>query len=181
MKRSELESMGLTAEQIDKIMAENGKDIQAEKSKAETFRANSEKAEELQKQLDAINEKNMTEIEKANKLLEKANARIEELENANRISNLKSTVAEKFKVTTEQASQIIKEDGSMDYDILASIIAEKESAAANKKELEIAKGSTAPGSSTDTKTLTEAEQLAKNYGTYASNDKTAQSVVDSYL
>ncbi len=39
MKREELEKLGLTAEQIDKIMAENGKDIEKHKTGAETAKS----------------------------------------------------------------------------------------------------------------------------------------------
>ena len=36
MKREDLKAMGLTDEQIDKVMAENGKDIEKQKTAAET-------------------------------------------------------------------------------------------------------------------------------------------------
>lgn len=183
MKRSELEALGLNEEQINSIMASNGKDIQAEKSRAESLKASAEKAEELQRQLDALNEQNMTELEKVTKALELANTKIEQLESAKRIADLKTTVAEKFKVTSEQASQIIKEDGSMDYDILASIISEKESAAANAKELEIAQGSSMVSSNTtaEVKPETLADGFAKTFGKSKADATTvAQSIVDSY-
>lgn len=50
MKRKFLEDLGLEKEVIDKIMAENGSDIEAEKTKAK------EQVDNLQGQLDTVNE-----------------------------------------------------------------------------------------------------------------------------
>lgn len=50
MKRKFLEDLGLDKEVIDKIMSENGNDIEAEKTKAQ------EKIDSLQGQLDTVNE-----------------------------------------------------------------------------------------------------------------------------
>ena len=79
MKREILKELGLTDEQIEQIMAENGKDVQSEKTKADKLKEQAEKATELQKQLDEINEKGLSETEKANKALEDANKKIAEL------------------------------------------------------------------------------------------------------
>jgi membrane protein involved in colicin uptake len=56
MKREDLKAMGLTDEQIDKIMAENGKDIEKYKSESETLKA--------------TNEQQKTQLEEANKQIE---------------------------------------------------------------------------------------------------------------
>ena len=63
MKREYLEKLGLEKETIDKIMAENGKDIEAEKSKIE---AEKSKIEAKEKELETIRE-NLT---KANETIE---------------------------------------------------------------------------------------------------------------
>lgn len=152
MKREDLTALGLTDEQIEKIIAENGKDIQnanknAEKYKeqVESLKASAANAEELQKKIEEIEQSKMTETEKIAKELEKSNARVAELEKSIAIQQSRADAAEKFKVTAEQAKQIVKDDGSFDYDILGTIIAEKEAAAANAKEQEIAHNSTNPG------------------------------------
>lgn len=66
MKREYLEKLGLDKETIDKIMAENGKDIEAEKSKAvakeqelETIRENLTKANET---IESYKDMNIDEI-----------------------------------------------------------------------------------------------------------------------
>lgn len=152
MKREDLTALGLTDEQIEKIIAENSKDIQnanrnAEKIKKELddLKASAVNAEELQKKIEEIEQSKMTETEKIAKELEKSNARVAELERNIAIRDSRAAAAEKFKVTAEQAKQIVKDDGSFDYDVLGTIIAEKETAAANAKEQEIAHNSTNPG------------------------------------
>ena len=77
--------------------------------------------------------------------METANARIAELEKTQAIANQRSNAAFKFNISAEQASQVIKDDGSFDYEVLGKIISDKETAAAQAKEQEIANGTTNPG------------------------------------
>lgn len=62
MKRKFLEDLGLTKEQIDSVMAENGKDIEAEKEKAATTTA---ELEDVKKQLKEANS-TITDLKKNN-------------------------------------------------------------------------------------------------------------------
>lgn len=186
MKREDLIAMGLSEENADKIMADYGSSVQKAKAKVDEYKTKADKAEELQKQLDDIEQGKLTEVEQANKNLEKANARIAELEKAQAIAAQRVNAASKFNVTAEQAAQIVKDDGSFDYDVLGKIISEKETAAAQAKEQEIANGSTNPGGGTaggnKDNEKTEAEKAAESIGkTLAGTNQTAKSVVDSYL
>lgn len=185
MKRSELEAMGLSPENIDAIMAQNGKDIQAEKQKLEAYKTRAESADELQKRLDEIESEKLTEVEKQTKKLEEAQNRIAELERAQMLAQTRQTIATKFRVTPEQASQIIKDDGSMDYDILATIISDKETSASEATKKQIALGSSSASATPGVgaiNTETEAEKLAISFGKSSASASTkAQSVVDSYL
>lgn len=151
-----------TDEQITNLLNQNNREVAAEKEKAGKYKENAKKADELQAELDRINEQNLSEVEKANKLVEQANNRIAELEKAQAISSQKATVIDKFKVTAEQANQIVKEDGSLDYDVLGQIISDKESAAATAKEKEIRDKSGNPGGGTggNNDTKSKAEQIA---------------------
>lgn len=152
MKREDLIALGLTDEQVEKVIAENSKDVQnanknAEKAKKELddLRESAGNVEELQKKLEEIEQSKMTDAEKFEDALKKANQKIADLEKDAAIRDSRAAAVEKFKVTTEQAKQIVKDDGSFDYDVLGTIIAEKETAAANAKEQEIAHNSTNPG------------------------------------
>ena len=134
-----------TEEQINNYLNQVNGETKKEKDKAAQYKAKADKADELQGKLDELEAGNLTEIEQANKNLEKANNRIAELEKAQAIATQRSNVASKFNVTAEQAAQIVKDDGSFDYDVLGEIISEKETAAAQAKEQEIANNSTNPG------------------------------------
>lgn len=134
-----------TEEQITEFLNTVAAETKKEKDRADGLKDKADKADSLQEELDRINEQNLSEIEKANKSLEKANQRIADLEKAASISAQKSAVQTKFKVTAEQADQIVKEDGSLDFDVLGQIISDKEAAAATAKEQELAAGATNPG------------------------------------
>ncbi len=163
-----------TDEQITNLLNQNNSEVAKEKSKVNQYKAKADNADELQKKLDELEAGNLSEVEQANKNLEKANARIAELEKAQAIATQRSNVASKFNVTAEQAAQIIKDDGTMDYDTLGKIISDKETAAAQAKEQEIANNSTNPGGGTagkDNENKTTAEKLVeKLYGGQKQNN-----------
>ncbi len=140
-----------TEEQVTKYLDGVSAETKSEKEKSEKLKAENDrlkevagKAEELQGKIDEIEQGKLSEVEKITKEYEKANNRIAELERNIAIRDQKATIAEKFKVTAEQVNQIVKEDGSLDYDILGQIISEKESAAALAKEQEIANAAANP-------------------------------------
>lgn len=134
-----------TEEQVTKYLDTVTEETKTEKSRAEKYKTDAQKAKELQEELDRINSEKLSEDEKTRAELEKANNRIAELERIDAIRTQRSLAMEKFKVDAEQASQIVKDDGSFDYEILGQIISNKEAAAAAAKEQEIAKKATNPG------------------------------------
>lgn len=163
-----------TDEQVINYLNQVNGETKKEKDKADQYKAKADNADELQKKLDELEAGNLSEVEQANKNLEKANARIAELEKAQAIANQRASAASKFNVTAEQAAQIVKDDGSFDYDVLGKIISEKETAAAQAKEQEIANNSTNPGGGTagkDNENKTTAEKLVeKLYGGQKQNN-----------
>ena len=92
---------------------------------------------------------------------------------------------ETMKVTSEQAKQIVKDDGSIDYDVLGQITSDKESAAAEAKEKEIADNSMNPGGGSADgggKEKSEAEKVAETIGKdLAGINETAKATVESYM
>ena len=161
-----------TDEQVSNYLNQVNGETKKEKDRADGYKAKADTADDLQKQLDELQAGDLTELEKANKALDTANQKIAELEKAQAIATQRASAASKFNVTAEQAAQIVKDDGSFDYDVLGKIISEKETAAAQAKEQEIANGSTNPGGGTaggnksgeDNKTNAEkiAESLISN-------------------
>lgn len=165
MKREELTAMGLTDEQIEKIIAENSKDVQAANAKANINNAELERLQGIEKEFNAMKDQNLSEQEKAAKQLEEANKRIAELEKAQTLATQRTNAADKFKITSEQAAQVLKDDGSFDFDALGKIISDKETAAAQAKEQEIANGTTNPGGGSAGNDGTESKgaEMAKKY------------------
>lgn len=145
MKREELIAMGVSEEDADKIMADYGSSIQKEKAKTAQYKEQAEKADELQKKLDDFEAGNLTELDKANKALETANQQIAELQKNNAIRDLREKAMTDFRITAEQAKEVVGDDGNFDTAALGKIMSEKETAAAQAKEQEIANGSTNPG------------------------------------
>lgn len=145
MKREDLVAMGISEENIEKIIADYGKATQKANADIAALREKAGKADDLQKKLDDLEAGQLTEIEKANKALEAANKTIADMQKSNAIRDQREAAMTNFKITAEQAKTIVKEDGSLDYVELGKIMSEKETAAAQAKEQEIAKSQDVPG------------------------------------
>lgn len=154
-----------TDEQITNLLNQNNSEVATEKNKAKQYKAKADTADGLQKQLDELQTGNLTELEKANKALDTANKQIAALQKTNAIRDLREKAMTDFKVTAEQAKAIIKEDGSFDTAELGKIMSEKETAAAQAKEQEIAKNQDIPGGGSNkggADNKTNAEKIAES-------------------
>nr|DAW06796.1 MAG TPA: hypothetical protein [Bacteriophage sp.] len=154
-----------TDEQITNLLNQNNSEVATEKNKAKQYKAKADTADGLQKQLDELQTGNLTELEKANKALDTANQQIAALQKTNAIRDLREKAMTDFKVTAEQAKAIIKEDGSFDTAELGKIMSEKETAAAQAKEQEIAKNQDIPGGGSNkggADNKTNAEKIAES-------------------
>lgn len=166
-----------TDEQVSNYLNQVNGETKKEKDRADGYKAKADTADGLQKQLDELQAGNLTELEKANKALDTANQQIAELQKNNAIRDLREKAMTDFKVTAEQAKTIVKEDGSFDTAELGKIMSEKETAAAQAKEQEIANGSTNPGGGTaggnkDNGKTADVENAEKI--TFGSNSATAE-------
>ena len=175
-----------TEEQVTNYLNQVNGESQKEKRRADDYKEKAHKAAELQQKLDEIEAGNLSEVEKANKLLEDANKQIAKLQKENALRDQRESAMSNFKITAEQAKTIVKDDGSFDYDALGKIISEKEAAAAQAKEAEIAAGSTNPGGGSagdnKDKEKSDAEKMAEGIGkTFAEANKTSESVLGKYL
>lgn len=127
-----------TDDQVTNYLNKVNGEIQKEKDKAAGYKEKADKADELQQKLDEMEAGNLSEIEKANKALEAANKTIADMQKSNAIRDQREAAMTNFKITAEQAKTIVKDDGSLDYAELGKIMSEKETAAAQAKEKEIA-------------------------------------------
>ena len=148
----EEEAARLAKEEAERKAAEEAARKAEEKARkaeeAKAAKAKADSADELQKKLDEMEAGNLTELEKANKALETANQQIADMQKKNAIRDQREALMEKLKINAEQAKSVVKDDGSLDYDALGKITSEKETAAAQAKEQEIANNSENPGGGT---------------------------------
>lgn len=153
-----------TDEQITNLLNQNNSEVATEKNKAKQYKAKADKADELQTQLDEIEAGNLTEVEKVNKDLEAANDLIAKLQKDNAVRDQREAAMTNFKITAEQAKTVVKDDGSLDYTELGKIMSDKETAAAQAKEQEIAKHQDVPGGGNkgDADNKTNAEKIAES-------------------
>ena len=171
-----------TDDQVSNYLNQLNGETKKEKDKAAEYKAKADKADELQSKIDEIEAGNLTELEKANKALETANNQIAELQKSNAIRDLREKAMTDFKITAEQAKTVVKEDGSFDTTVLGQIISEKETASAQAKEQEIAKGTPNPGGgSNQDLEKTEAEKIAASLISSNPKSQSNNDVLSHYL
>ena len=137
-----------TDDQITNLLNQNNSEVTREKEKAKAYKADADKAADLQKRIDDLEAGNLSEVEKVNKALEAANKTIADLQKNNAIRDQREVAMTNFKITAEQAKAVVKDDGSFDCVELGKIMSDKEIAAAQAKEQEIAKNQAIPRGST---------------------------------
>lgn len=154
-----------TDEQITGLLNQTNSEVAREKEKNKAYKEKADNADELQKKLDELEAGNLSEIEKANKALEAANSQIAKLQKENAVRDQRESAMTNFKITADQAKAIVKDDGSLDYTELGKIMSEKETAAAQAKEQEIAKHQDIPGGGSNkggADNKTNAEKIAES-------------------
>lgn len=134
-----------TDDQITNLLNQSNGELAKEKEKTKAYKADAEKAADLQKRIDELEAGNLSEVEKVNKALEAANKTIADMQKSNAIRDQRESAMTNFKINADQAKKIVKDDGSLDYTELGKIMSEKETAAAQAKEQEIAKNQDIPG------------------------------------
>lgn len=187
-----LELLGLTdvtAEMITNYLNQVNGETKKEKARADQYKADAELKAQLQAQIDELENKNLTDIEKANKATEIANNKAAELEVQLKTMQLKSSLAENG-IIGEDADTLLKSitEGNFDAQILGKIISEKiETANADlqKKLLENTPGP--DGGNGDGKDgnndKTSAELVAESIGKKLSggSGKTTEDIISNYL
>lgn len=153
-----------TDEQINNLLNTIGAETKKEKDRAEGYRKDADRAAELQKQIDAINEQNMSDIEKANKATETANKQIADLQKELAQMKLAKNLADKG-IVGDDATNMIKAISEGDYtamtEVIGQVISAREVASANAKEQELLKNTPNPsGNGSGADGLSSAEKIA---------------------
>lgn len=168
-------------EQITNYLNQLQGETRIERERADKLKDDASKAAELQKQIDEINNQNMSDLEKANKDRDDALKSVNELKKQLQQMQTMASLAEQG-ITGDNAKNLIKDDGTIDFVTLGKIISERETKAAADKEAELLKQTPNPGGNkgSDDDGKTDAERLVDkilpmNEG---SNNK---SVISNYL
>lgn len=154
-----------TDEQVTSLLNNYQGELAKVKGKAEQHKVDAARISELEAQLESINQANMSEVEKANALLEKANQRVSDLEAQIRDAELKKSFAEQG-IVGENADKLVAsiKSGQFDTALLGQIIAEKTSAAVSAKEAELMASAPNPSGTvaSQSEPKTEAEKAISN-------------------
>ena len=127
----------VTEEQITSYLNTLNGAIKSEKDRADRLSKEAEKVSELQKQLDEINDKGLSEVEKANKATETAMKRVAELEKNIKTMQTQKQLAE-LGIVGESADKFFDADGNLDFSVLGQILSDTKAKAAADKEAELA-------------------------------------------
>jgi len=174
-----------TDEQITDYLNQINGESKVYKDKAEKYKLEADKTADLQKQLDELNNANLSELEKANKAKEASDSRVADLEKQIANIQLKASLAEKG-IVGENADKLIESlaGGSLDVNILGQIISEREIASANAKEQEIAgrQGNPNGGQGGSAPEKTEAEKVAESVGkSLGGVNKSSADIMSNYI
>jgi len=169
-----------TDEQITNYLNTVNGEIKKEKDRADRYKADADKAAELQQKLDEIANQNLSEVEKANKSTEEALRQNAELQKRLDRMEQMNKLAEKG-IIGEQAEKLIDGDGKLDFEVLGQIISDRENAAKVAKEQEIANNQGNPGGGQpDPKDATPEDVKNAESITFGAAPKDAQAAFDYY-
>ena len=182
MKREDLIAMGISEENVAKIMADYGSAVQKANAKSEQYKADAERVAELEKELEKINKQNMSDIELANAERDKALSSVANLEKQIEQMITKTELA-KLGITGEVADTLVSGNGKLDFATLGQIISDREKNAVSEYEKKALENTPNPSGSKgkEEPQKTQAEQIAETLGKVASaTSKTSESIIDSY-
>ena len=152
-----------TDDQITNLLNQNNQEVAREKNNAEKYKADAQKAANLQQKLDELNNQNLSDIEKANAERDKALNSVTDLQNQIKSMQLKAGLAEQG-IIGEQADKLIESlnSGSFDTALLGQIITEKNQVAISEYEKKNLNGTPNPsGGNVGNENKSTAEKIAE--------------------
>ena len=182
MKREDLIAMGISEENVAKIMADYGSAVQKANAKSEQYKADAERVAELEKQLEKVNKQNMTDIELANAERDKALSSVANLEKQIEQMITKTELA-KLGITGEVADTLVSGNGKLDFATLGQIISDREKTAISEYEKKALENTPNPSGNKGKGEVekTEAERIAESLGKSASaTGKDSEAIIASY-
>lgn len=182
MTRNEIKALfpDATDEQITSLLNQYNTDILKEKNKAKDLKSSNDDAEskikELEAQLADIENSKLSDIEKITKANETANNQIAELQKQIVSMEQKAKLAE-LGIVGDDASELIGADGKLNFELLGTIISNREKNAMAQKEKELLEntpnplGNQAGGDSKDNVPADVANVKTISFGSTAVKDE----------
>lgn len=179
-----LKTLGIeepTDEQISNYLNSVNGAVKSEKDRADKLKADASMVDDLKAQLEALNNQNLSDVEKANKETEKANAQIAELQKEIKAMQTRTKLAE-LGIIGETADALFGVDGSMNFDVLGQIISDREKNASALKEKEILAKTPNPEGGKKQDEKTEAENIAISLGKeMANSNSNTEGILSQYI
>lgn len=172
-----------TDEAISNLLNKHNAEVSKQKAIADKYKSDATKVAELEKQLEELNDAKLSDIELAKKETEKSNSRVAELEKQIALMQRKTDLASKG-IVGEQADKLIREDGSLDIEILGQIISERETTAKSQLEKDLLNKTPNPkgGNNENTNEKSDVEKMAESVGKQiASVNKASADVLAQYI
>ena len=129
---------------LNSVQAEVKASTEGLQKKADQYKQDAEHVKDLQEKLKEMENANLSEAEKAAKDLADLQEKMAAMEKDNQRMKTLNALADKG-IVGEDAEKLIHEDGTIDFETLGKIITDRETAAAKKKEQDIADKATNPG------------------------------------
>lgn len=129
--KAKLVSFGVeepTNEQITDYLNSIQQATKASEDKAAKYKGEADKARDLQKQLDEMNNEKLTDAEKSAKAIEDANKRVIELETTVKTMQLQKSLAE-IGIVGEDATSLVDDSGNLNTAKLGEILSAREKTA----------------------------------------------------
>lgn len=170
-----------TEDAISAFLNKHNTEIQKEKALVEKYKESATKVSDLEAQLEALNNQNLSEIDLAKKETEKSNSKVAELEKKLRDMEMKNNLAG-IGIVGEYADKLFSADGSLDTSVLGAIISARETSAKSQMEKELLDRTPSPtGGNNNGNQMTDIEKMAQTVGkSLANNGADSQSILSNY-
>lgn len=168
-------------EQITNYLNRNMKEVKTAEDKATRYKADADRVKDLEKQIEALNSANMTDLEKANKATDDALKQVADLQKTVTQMQLAKSLAE-IGIVGEDAEGLFSEDGSLNTEKLGKIIENREKVAVDAFKKEALDKTPAPD---DKKPESEEEEkpykdIVDRVAATKKAETEAVSIIDSY-
>ena len=169
-------------EQITNYLNQIGAETKSYKDKLASVGGKDDRIAELEKELEKLNNQNMTELELERAEKDKALSSVANLEKQIEQMITKTELA-KLGITGEVADTLVSGNGKLDFATLGQIISDREKNAVSEYEKKALENTPNPSGSKgkEEPQKTEAEQIAENLGKSASaTSKDSEAIIASY-